>query len=137
MGRLERNHHQRTAFIPKDQESKQQLINQATTKLFQKRQGLLALIAKLSSRAAMNPEDVHDFNFFVTEYIFWSQFMFCDSLKGCSPVVEDQIKEDTLALSYLTSAIQYVPGSKETIGHIVHCLSDRFDLEDHLLKIAC
>jgi hypothetical protein len=136
MGRLEKNDNLLPRFIPKINHLDEKLVEQSVSKLFEKRSQLFYLIAKLSESSVLKPEDVHDFNFYVTEYIFWSQFMFCDSLKGSCEVVEQKIKEDTLALSYLTSAIQYVPGSKETIGHIVSRLSDRFDLEDHLLQSA-
>lgn len=122
------------SFFSQTGETPQQKEYQALlVKLSIKRQEVLQLINELSLEDKVNAQAVHSLNFSVTEYIFWSHFILCENLQCECTDLKLALQEQSTAMSYLTSAIQFVPESREAISHFISLFTDRFALEDHLL----
>ena len=134
MARLTKNFEGDSQFVPESVHLSDKDLDDLENKLCSRRQHILSLIQKLSMKSGIDADDVHDFNFHATEYVFWSHFIFCDTLDITDSSMKDEIMDQTIAMSYLTSAIQYVPESKDALSHFISLFTDRFDLEDRALK---
>ena len=134
MGQLNNSTTSQQAFISNTNQLSDLNIKELSLELKARREGLYQMIADFSSKICIETQAVHDFNFHVTEYVFWSHFIFCESLNIQDSCEFSDIKEQTVAMSYLTSAIQYVPESKEAVSHYIARFTDRFDLEDKILE---
>lgn len=112
-------------------------LNKIRLEITTRRQPLLLMIKELSSKIIIDAKLVHDLNFHVTEYVFWSHFIFSEKLSITEKNLKNEMMDQTVALSYLTSAIQYVPESKSALSHFISRFTDRFDLEDKAMDTVC
>lgn len=134
MGQLNNSTTSQQAFLSNTSSLGDSDIQELTLELGARREALYKMIGDFSSKICIEAQAVHDFNFQVTEYVFWSHFIFCESLNVQSTSDYEEIKEQTVAMSYLTSAIQYVPDSTDAVNHYISRFTDRFELEDKILE---
>lgn len=95
-----------------------------------RRSKILHIIAQLADLDVMESSLVHDLNFEVTEYIFWSQFILKDELGIENPKILKKLSDHSIAMSYLTSAVQFVPECKSAVSHFIEIFCDRLSYED-------
>lgn len=110
----------------------QELVQQ----IQRRREQILLIIAQLAKLDEINKDLVHDLNFHITEYIFWSHFIFCEHLMSPKHALTETLSEHTAAMSYLTSAVQFVPESKAALSHFIKIFTDRFSFEDAALQCS-